>query len=298
MMLKWVIRKLILNRRRSSLFVCLVTLTFLWACRTPSQRRYALTGDVLGIDRSAHQLIVHNDDIPNFMQAMTMPYQVKDLSLLERVQVGQRIKATLVVTDAESWVEGVQVTGQATDKTSQPRSQSQTPTEGDIVPDFTFTDQDGKRVHLAQFKGRVLLLTFIYTRCPMPDFCPRMTQNFVNLEKSLKMDPAIYGRTHLLSITLDPEFDTPKVLRQHALSTTSIPAAELFPHWEFLAPRPQDLDKIAQFFGLSKFKEKDQITHSLSTVIIDREGKLYRWYPGNSWTADEVLEQVRKAAGG
>ena len=286
-----------MNRRRSILFFCLLTFTLLPACRTPPQHRYALTGDVLGIDRSAHQLIVRNDDIPNFMQAMTMPYQVKDLSLLDRVQVGQRIKATLIVTDTESWLEGVQVTGQATDKTSQPRSQSQTPTEGDNVPDFTFTNQDGKRVHLGQFKGQVLLLTFIYTRCPMPDFCPRMTQNFLDLQKSLKLDPAIYNRTHLLSITFDPEFDTPKVLRQHALSTSSIPAADLFPHWEFLAPSPQDLDKIAQFFGLSKFKEKDQITHSLSTAIIDREGKLYRWYPGNSWTTDEVLQQTRKAAG-
>lgn len=267
------------------------------ACRKPTQHRYGLTGDIMGIDRSAHQLIVYNDDIPNFMQPMTMPYQVKDLTVLDRVQVGQRIKASLVVTDAESWLEGVEVTGKATDKSSQPRSQSQIPNEGDVVPDFTFTNQDGHRVHLGQYKGKVVLITFIYTRCPMPDFCPRMTQNFLDLEKSLKMDPRIYGRTHLLSITFDPEFDTPKVLRQHALSTTPIPAAELFGHWEFLAPKPQDLDKIAQFFGLSKFKEKDQITHSLSTAIIDGDGKIYRWYSANSWTADEVLQQTRKVAG-
>ena len=212
-----------MTRRRSILFFCLLTFTFLPSCRKPPQHRYALTGEVLGIDRSAHQLIVHNDDIPNFMQAMTMPYQVKDLSVLDRVQVGQQIKATLVVTDAESWLEGVEVTGQAPDTTTQPRNRSQIPTEGDVVPDFIFTDQDGKRVHLAQFKGKVVLLTFIYTRCPMPDFCPRMTQNFLGLEKSLKLDPAIYARTHLLSVTFDPEVDTPKVLRQHALLPLQFP---------------------------------------------------------------------------
>ena len=260
-----------------------------------------MTGEIIAIDRATHQLIVRNEDIPNFMKAMTMPFTVKDPAVLDHAQIGQRIKATLVVTDTESWLEEVQVTAQAP-ADAIPHSELQIPAEGTPVPDFAFTNQDGKHVHLAQYKGKVLLLTFIYTRCPMPDFCPRMTSNFREIEKSLKQDPAAYARTHLLSVTFDPEYDTPKVLRHYALSTTSLPAADLFSHWEFLAPRSQDLDAIAHFFALSMWKEnegkeKGQITHSLSTVIIDSNGKLYRWYHGNDWKPEELLREAKTAAG-
>jgi len=285
----------------------ILILALLVACQ-PASHRYPLTGEIIGIDRSAHQLIVRNDDMPNFMKAMTMPFAVKDLDVLDRLQSGQRIKATLVVTGTESGLEDIQVTGQAPAGTSAPHSEFQIPSEGKPVPDFVFTNQDGRRVHLAQYKGRVLLLTFIYTRCPMPDFCPRMMNNFREIEKSLKQDSTAYERTHLLSVTFDPGFDTPKVLRQYALSTTSIPAADLFPHWEFLSPRAQDLDSIAHFFALSVWKEKPEtgnaekgdgaITHSLSTAIIDKDGKLYRWYHGNDWTAAELLREANAAGVG
>jgi protein SCO1 len=271
------------------------------ACHRPNaERRYPFTGEIIAIDRAAHQLIIRNDDIPNFMKAMTMPFAVKDPAALDHSQIGQRIKAILVVTETESWLEDIHVTAQAPAE-AQPHSELQIPAEGTPVPDFAFTNQDGKRVHLAQYKGKVVLLTFIYTRCPMPDFCPRMMNNFREIEKSLKQDPAAYGRTHLLSVTFDPGFDTPTVLRHYALSTTSIPADDLFKHWEFLSPRPQDLDAIAQFFALSVWKEnegkdKGTITHSLSTVIIDGNGKLYRWYHGNDWAPDELLREARAAA--
>jgi protein SCO1/2 len=281
----------------SRLVPLFLLLAVLVACRAPNAQRYPLTGEILGIDRTAHQLIVRHEDIPNFMKGMIMPFGVKDLATLDRVRIGDRIKATLVVTDTESWLEDVQVTGQAPGETLQPHSQLQIPVEGEPVPDFVFTNQDGRRAHLAQYKGKVLLLTFIYTRCPLPDFCPRMTHNFLEIEKALKQDSAAYGSTHLLSVTFDPEFDTPKVLRQYALSMTSIPAAELFPHWEFAAPQSKDLDKIAHFFALSKWNENGQIIHSLSTAIIDKDGKLYRWYHGNSWTPEELLREARAAAG-
>jgi len=290
------------NIPRAPAVLFLFALVFLAACHRPNAPcHYPFTGEIIAIDRSAHQLIVRHEDIPNFMKAMTMPFAVKDPAVLDHAQIGQRIKATLVVTDTESWLEEVQVTAQPPADAT-PHSELQIPAEGTPVPDFAFTNQDGNRVHLAQYKGKVLLLTFIYTRCPMPDFCPRMTNNFREIEKSLKQDPAAYARTHLLSVTFDPEYDTPKVLRHYALSTTSLPAADLFSHWEFLAPRSQDLDAIAHFFALSVWKEnegkeKGQITHSLSTVIIDSNGKLYRWYHGNDWKPEELLREAKTAAG-
>lgn len=272
-------------------------LAFLAACHRPTQHRYPLTGNILDIDRTTHQLIVQHHDIPNYMKGMTMSFPVKDNAVLDHLHVGQIIDATLVVTDRESWLENIKVIGEQATEQPAPKSEFQIPSESAPVPDFVFTNQDGKQVHLAQYKGKVLLVTFIYTRCPLPDFCPRMTNNFLEIEKSLKQDPAAYGRTHLLSITFDPKFDTPKVLRHYALSTTSIPAANLFPHWEFLSPRVQDIDAIAHFFALSVWREQGQITHSLSTVIIDSNGKLYRWHHGNDWTVDELLRETRTATG-
>ena len=288
-------KSLLADFKRAVFFLVLVFAVLVGCQRPNAQRRYPFTGEIIGIDRASHQIIVRHEDIPGLMKGMTMPFAVKDAAVLDRLQTGQRIKATLIVTSTESWLEDIQVTAQAPADLSPSHSELQIPTEGVAVPDFVLTNQDGKRVHLTQYKGRVLLLTFIYTRCPMPDFCPRMTNNFREIENSLKQDSAAYGGTHLLSITFDPEFDAPQVLRHYALSTTSIPAADLFPHWEFLVPRKQDLDAIAHFFALSVWKENGQITHSLSTAIIDGNGKLFRWYHGNDWTPEELLEETRAA---
>ncbi len=283
---------------RTTQFIGLFLLiTLLAGCHAPNARRYPLVGEVVAIDRLGHQLVIRHEDIPNLMKGMTMPFTVKDPAILDRVQVGQHIKATLAVTDTKSWLEDVEVTSSAPAADAPPRSELRIPSEGEPVPDFEFTNQDGHRVHLSQYRGKVVLLTFVYTRCPLPDYCPRMTRNFLEIEKALKQDPAAYDRTHLLSISFDPEFDTPKVLRRHALSFTSIPAGELFAHWEFEVPNAKDLEAVARFFALSQWKEDGQIVHSLSTAIIDRDGKIHRWYHGNSWTVEEVLRETRSAAG-
>jgi protein SCO1 len=283
---------------RKTRFIALFFLmTLVAACRAPYTRRYPLVGEIVGIDRRGHQLIIRHEDIPNFMKGMTMPFVVKDDKILDRVQVGQRIKATLAVTETTSWLEDVQVAAPAPADVLPPKSELRIPSEGQTVPDFVFTNQDDRRIHLSQYRGKAVLLTFIYTRCPLPDYCPRMTHNFVEIEKALKQDPAAYDRIHLLSISFDPEFDNPKVLRQHALALTSIPASELFRHWEFVVPQPKDLDAVARFFALSQWKEDEQIVHSLSTAIIDPDGKIWRWYHGNGWTTEEVLRETRAAAG-
>ncbi len=284
------------TKHYSTAFFLLVSLALLGACHL-AQHRFELKGEIIAIDRTTRQAIVRHEEIPGYMKAMTMPYQVKDAAAFDRLQIGQKIKAVLIVTKTDSWLEDVEVTGEAPVEPTPATGQFKIPVEGQLVPDFVLTNQDGRRVHLGEYKGQVVLITFIYTRCPLPDFCPRMTNNFLAIERSLKQDPALYGHTHLLTVTFDPEFDTPKVLRQHALSVTSISAAELFPHWEFLTPRLEDLGDIAHFFGLSTWKEDGQITHSLSTAVIDREGKLYRWYHGNSWTTDELLRETKSAAG-
>jgi protein SCO1/2 len=144
----------------------------------------------------------------------------------------------------------------------------------------------------------VLLLTFIYTRCPLPNFCVRMSRNFEQIDKALQKDPALYAKAHLLSVSFDPAYDTPAVLRSYGGAYTGNYSKETFAHWDFAAPTEKELPKVLQFFDIGATPEKDKtITHSLSTVVIAPDGRLYRWYPGNEWTPEQVLADVQKLAG-
>jgi protein SCO1/2 len=166
--------------------------------------------------------------------------------------------------------------------------------EGDEVPNFTLRNQDDRVIHIKDYRGKVLLLTFIYTRCPVPDYCTLMSNNFAQIDRALGQDQELYGKTHLLSISIDPEYDTPKVLRSYGAAHTGRYQNETFAHWEFAAGTQEQVKEIAQFFGLTYIPEKDQIIHALRTVIVNPDGKVGKIYGGNDWKVDEVVEQLRK----
>jgi protein SCO1/2 len=179
-----------------------------------------------------------------------------------------------------------------------PAVQYHIPKVGDVVPDFRLLNQSDRTIHLGQFKGKVLLLTFIYTRCPLADFCVRMSRNFADIDKQLAQDPKLYAKTHLLSVSFDPQYDTPQVLRSYGGAYTGQYTKETFEHWGFAAPTEKDLPKVLQFFDVGATPEKDKtITHSLSTVVIGADGKIFKWYPGNEWTPDQVVQDVKKLIG-
>jgi protein SCO1/2 len=168
------------------------------------------------------------------------------------------------------------------------------PAPGDLVPDFKLRNQDGRPIHLGQFRGKALLLTFIYTRCPSPEFCPRVTRNFAAIEKQLAASPALYARTHLLSVSFDPEHDTPERLRSYGAPYIGSTARNAFAHWEFAVPQKPVLAAMARFFDLGMSQNTDStITHTLSTTLIGPDGKVVRFYPGNEWTADQILADLR-----
>ena len=178
-----------------------------------------------------------------------------------------------------------------------PVVQYHVPAPGDEVPDFALLNQSDRKVSLKQFRGKVLLVTFIYTRCPMPDFCPRMSQNFAKIDKALAADPALYAKTRLLSISFDPEYDTPAVLRSYGGAYTGNYTQENFKHWDFAAPSPADQESVDKFFDIGVTPEKDHsITHSLSTVLIGPDGKVFQWYPTNDWTPEQVLGDIKRLA--
>jgi protein SCO1/2 len=172
------------------------------------------------------------------------------------------------------------------------------PAPGDQVPDFKLRNQDARAISLGQFRGKALLITFIYTRCPLPDFCPRVSRQFAQIDRQLQTEPALYKKTHLLCVSFDPENDTPARLRAYGATYIGSDAKSAFSHWDFAAPDPATVDKMAQYFDVGLTRDADSsITHTLSTTLVGADGKVIQFYPGNDWTVDQVLGDVKRAAG-
>lgn len=271
--------------------------------RTPAPKRYAFTGHVVSVDRQAQSAIIAGDAIPGFMDAMAMPYKVKPAATLNHLIPGDSISADVMVVQPDAknedaapdyWLENVRVMAHIDPAPAAAANSLHMPAPGEEVPDFSFTNQGGKRISLKQYRGNVLLVTFIYTRCPFPEFCPRMSRNFAEIYKQLGTNPALAG-THLLSITFDPEHDTPKVLRDYGFSVSHTHEPALFRRWEFAAPRAADLPSIADFFALTIKPEGGLITHNLSTAVIGPDGKIVKWYHGSDWQVSDLIKDATGA---
>jgi protein SCO1/2 len=260
----------------------------------PGAKRYHLTGRVVSTDKRGNSVMIDGDAIPDFMEAMTMPYTVKDLSLLDKLTPGDKITADVVVQGDDSWIENVVVTGH-TNAPPKPLAELHLPAAGDPVPDFKLVNQDNRPISLSQYRGRTLLVTFIYTQCPFPDFCPRLSHQFAEINRQLQSNPALYAKTHLLSISFDPAHDTPKALRAYAFSVAGIKSASLFQHWEFAVPKAADLPAIATFFGLAYVPEGAVINHSLSTAVVGPDGRIFKWYQDTDWNAADLVKDAAAA---
>jgi protein SCO1/2 len=260
---------------------------------------YHLRGKVVSTDAARGEVTLDHEAIPGFMEAMTMPYKLKDASILSELRPGDVITADVLVSpdpDADYLLDHIVVVAQAKPD-YKPGVFYHVPAPGDTVPDFKLRNQDGRPIHLGQFKGKALVVTFIYTRCPSPDFCPRVTRNFAALEKQLAANPALFAKTHLICISFDPEHDTPERLRAYGATYIGSDAKSAFTHWEFAVPEKSVLAEMASFFDLGMTSEADStITHTLSTTLIGPDGKVARFYPGNEWTPEQVLVGLKQLA--
>jgi protein SCO1/2 len=255
------------------------------SCHGPTTKRYPFSGRVVSIDSVAESALIDGDAVPGFMEAMAMPYKVKPAAMLNHLLPGDSISADVVV---------VRKNDEAPDTPHAAANMLHMPAPREDVPDFSFTNQSGRHISLKQYRGKVLLLTFIYTRCPFPDFCPRVSSNFAEIYKQLGANPDLVG-THLLSISFDPEHDTSQVLRDYGFSVAHTHDPALFGRWEFAAPRAADLTKIADFFALTVKPEGGTITHSLSTAVIDPDGKIVKWYHGSDWQPSDLIKDAASA---
>jgi protein SCO1 len=216
---------------------------------------------------------------------------------------GDTISADVVVVSDEKnsdtqsyWLENVKVTAHADSRQPPAATSLHMPVPGEEVPDFSLLNQDAKRISLKQYRGKIVLVTFIYTRCPFPDFCPRMSNNFAEIDKQLASDPSL-GTTQLLSISFDPEHDTPKVLRQYAFRVAHTQDPALFGRWQFAVPSSGDLPKLANFFALTVKPEGGLITHNLSTAVIGPDGKIVNWRHGGDWLPSDLIKDATVAVG-
>jgi protein SCO1/2 len=270
------------------------------AAATGEVKTFSIRGKIVSVDAAKGSVLLDHEAVPGFMEAMTMTYKLKNPTVTSELHPGDRITAKLLVRNGPNGYEDpkldeIVVTAQAKPD-YKPAVDYHVPTAGDVVPDFKLLNENGKTIHLAQFKGRVLLLTFVYTRCPLADFCVRMSRNFAEVDKALAADPALYKETHLLSISFDPKYDTPAVLKSYGGAYTGLYTKEKFEHWDFAVPPANELDAVTQFFNVGIEPIDGSLTHSLSTVLIGKDGKVAAWYPSNEWTPAEVFAAMKTAA--
>lgn len=257
-------------------------------------KQYHVRGVVVSTNAARGEVTLDTDAIPGFMDAMVMPYKLKNARVLSELHPGDTLTATLLASDTSDVLDQIVIVGQA--KADYPPPVQYNPlTPGESVPNFSFLNQSDKTIHLAQFHGKVLLITFIYTRCPLASYCPRMSRNFAEIDKALAEDPSLYKRTHLLSVSFDPAYDTPKVLRSYGGAYTGKYTQETFRHWDFAAPPQKDLSKVLRFFLVGVTPgQSHTLNHSLSTVVITPDGKIYKWYPTNDWQPQQLLSDVKE----
>jgi protein SCO1/2 len=275
---------------RTVLTCCVAVVLTAISCARP--RQYDLQGQVLAVDRGRQEITIKHGDIRGFMPGMTMPFHVKKPELLDCCEPGDLVTARLVVEDTTGYLAAIERTGRAP-LTEAPPPRMDLLDPGDVVPDVQLTDETGAPRHLSDWRGKVLAVTFTYTRCPLPDFCPRMDHHFKSVQTSVLGESGLRDRVALLSITFDPAFDTPAILAAHARQVGADPRV-----WHFATGEQKDLDAFASRFGILIIREPSNptdITHSLRTAVIDSSGRLQTLLSGADWDPADLLTALRQA---
>lgn len=275
--------------------------TYLWLNRPPSpspaaaSRSFMARGIIRELDTGHQTMTISHQAISNYMDSMTMPFKVKEVKEMLGLQVGDRISFRLSVTDTRSWIDQiVKLSGEVA--LDLPRPQQSTPSSAPPpshhpLLDYPFTNELGQAVSLHSFTGQVLAITFFFTRCPLPDFCPRLSRNFA--EASRKLEALTHGPTnwHFLSVSFDPEFDTPTVLKTYAEKYEYDPA-----HWSFLTGPKDKIGELARLSNVEVQPDNGLFSHNFRTMIIDASGRLRMVFPTGGDLSEAIVEEVLKAA--
>jgi protein SCO1/2 len=261
------------------------------AGKAAATRTFQVNGRVREITPATKTVSVAHEAIPDYMPAMTMPLQVKDAALLDGLRAGDEIHFELSVTDDDSWISHLEKIGSGNSGATDLAPVSAAPEElrkGDLVPDFALTDENGKSVRLSDFRGQAVVLTFIYTRCPLPNFCPLMSKNFQALQE--RLSKAFPGKCRLLSVSIDPKFDRPEVLKGYAALYQADSRC-----WSFATGTEEQINEIASAFGLVHEQEGGMISHNLRSALISPDRHLVHLWKSNVWTPYEVHRMIEES---
>ena len=244
-------------------------------------------------------VVIKHETVPNYMPAMTMPFEVRDTNELRGLQAGDAILFHMNVTDTDGWIDHVTKVAASIPVLTSPAQPSLHLTRdveplnlGDPLPEYHFTNELGQAVSTSQFKGQALVFTFFFTRCPYPTFCPFLANSFEETQKKLEALPNGPANWHLLSISFDTQSDSPDVLKEYASRYNYDPE-----HWSFVTGDLTEItaigDQVGQYFGRDA---NGSITHNLRTVVVDARGRVQKVFTDNHWTSSELLAEIVKAA--
>lgn len=280
--------------------VVLLALAVAAGCSRPAApvpaQRYPIRGQLLGVQLDTGQVVLKHEAVAGYMDAMTMPFTVADRGDVLARRPGDLVTATLVVEPTRAYLEGLMLTGTAplpTGVGGSPVAEGvHVLAPGDPVPVLALTSQSGQPASLADWTGQAGVVTFIYTRCPLPDFCPLMDRRFQEIQAAAAADTELAGKVRLLSVSFDPAFDTPAVLTAHAARVGAKRG------WTFATAPPAVVDRFAAEFGVNVIRESDgTITHNLRTAVVGPDGRVAAVYSGNEWTAPAIVADLRRALG-
>jgi protein SCO1/2 len=280
-------------RRFAVLLGAVFALAGCQAAKPPAgTRTYSAHGVIQRISADRHVATIHHQDIAGYMPAMTMDFPVHDEHLLDGLAPGDEIDFTLAVTDDDAWVARAARTGHVALAPPAPEAEGNTLKPGDPIPDAEFLAENGQNVRFSDFRGKVVVFTFFFTRCPLPDYCPLMNRNLARARELLLADSAAPKNWQFLSISFDPDFDRPQALAGYG----DFYRAHNPDRWLFVAATPATLAGFAAPLGLIVTRQDNNITHNLRTVVADPRGRLFRQFNDNRWTAGQLAAAVQAAA--
>ena len=289
---------------RNLLFLCLAVFAFT-GCQKQAKsegnselKRYPLKGKVVSVDKANKKAKIDHEKIPGFMDAMTLDFPIHEEWVWRELTPGAEVHADLVVdlsANEPYWLEKIGIV--ALPRADQPPVpvNDKFAQVGNEVPDFTLTNQDGRKFSLKDYRGKTLAITFIYRECPLPEFCIKMSKHFSDMANQIAADPEGKKKVRLLSISFDPERDTPEKLRQYGLGYLGKDSKDDFTVWQLAVGPEKDVRAIADFFGLryeTDEQDRTQINHSLVTAVIGPDGKVRRMFTGSDWTPDQVMSEL------
>ena len=256
---------------------------------------YDTRGVVRGFSPDRSAIEIQHENIPDFMPSMTMPFVARDRKQIADLKIGDAISFRMTVTQKDFWIDNVKKIRREEVNVAEPKQTLSLSTEddarlkeGDEMPAFSLTNQSGERISLDTFRGQPFVLTFVFTRCSVPNFCPRMSNNFEELQTAIKAGSGALATTRLLSITLDPDYDTPKILSDYAAFHHSDSKI-----WSFATGDKKEIDSLTRAFSVYRQTEGGTISHGLATALVNGNGTVERIWRGNAWTPAEVTEAIR-----